>query len=257
MFVKNEIKGYLGLSVRGFRLFIKVAPAFRPGSLHICKIYNYNKTMRQTLILIGVILLLAIGVFFLGTKPAVTPEKEEIKVEAKKWDKPPEMQIDAAKNYSTMIETSKGVMNVELLTKETPKTVNNFVFLAREGFYDGVKFHRIIKDFMVQTGDPKGDGSGGPGYTFEDEKITKDYKRGIVAMANGGPNTNGSQFFIIHNDYDLSKNYTIFGQIDPKDVDSLKTLDAIAETAVSDNGQGEKSKPTEEVTITKVTIGEE
>jgi len=215
--------------------------------------------MKQTTILIGIILFLAIGVFFLGTKPASkTPENEEVMINAKQWENPPEMQVDSSKNYSATIETSKGTIKVELFAKEAPNTVNNFVFLAREGFYDGLKFHRIIKDFMVQTGDPKGDGSGGPGYKFEDEPIKRDYKRGTLAMANAGPDTNGSQFFIITQDNTtLPKNYTIFGTINPNDTDSLKSLDAIAETPVEDNSQGETSKPTEEVPMAKVIIEEE
>lgn len=174
----------------------------------------------------------------------------------KQYDKPPEMTIDQSKTYTAVINTSKGTMKIGLLPVVAPITVNNFVFLTRDKFYDGVVFHRIIKDFMVQTGDPKGDGTGGPGYKFADEKVTLDYKRGTLAMANSGPDTNGSQFFIIHKDYDLPKQYTIFGQIDPKDSESLKTLDAIAETPVAENASGEPSKPNEEVTIKSISIEE-
>src|SRR3989338_4846500 len=129
------------------------------------------------------------------------------------WVEPPMVQIDTNKNYEAVIKTSEGDMVFELFAGETPMTVNNFVFLSRQGFYDGVKFHRIIKDFMIQGGDPKGDGAGGPGYKFNDEPITRDYERGILAMANSGPNTNGSQFFIMHKNYPLPKNYVIFGKI--------------------------------------------
>lgn len=167
-----------------------------------------------------------------------------------KYTSPPKMAIDINKNYQAKLVTVKGEISIDLFVKEVPNTVNNFVFLARDGFYDGTKFHRIVKDFMIQGGDPRGDGSGGPGYTFADEKITRDYKRGIVAMANRGPNTNGSQFFIMHQDYNLPKNYVIFGSV----TQGLDTLDKIAETATVDNGFGEKSKPTEEVRIEKVTI---
>lgn len=222
--------------------------------------------MKQWLILAGVAVLVFLFVFFVGTKPA----PKDLPLEAgegekmdtsnvtpgKQWDTPPEMAIDTAKQYFATIETLKGSIKVDLFAKETPKTVNNFVFLASEKFYDGVKFHRIIKDFMVQTGDPKGDGTGGPGYKFADEPITRDYKKGTLAMANSGPNTNGSQFFIIHKDYPLPKNYTIFGMIDPSDTESLKVLDAIAETPVETGPSGEPSQPTEEVTIKTVTIEE-
>ena len=139
---------------------------------------------------------------------------------------------------------------------DAPQAVNNFVFLAKEGFYDATVFHRVIKGFMIQGGDPKGDGTGGPGYRFADEKITRDYTRGTLAMANAGPNTNGSQFFIMHADYALPKNYVIFGGIDPKDTESLKTLDAIATTQTSFSAMGEQSKPVEKITVETVTIEE-
>lgn len=199
-------------------------------------------------------------IFFVGTKPAPEEEKrqEDTQIQiGKQWEMSPEMTIDTTKQYTATIETSKGTIKAELFAKETPKTVNNFVFLVREKFYDNVKFHRIIKDFMIQTGDPAGDGSGGPGYTFEDEPITREYKRGTLAMANRGPNTNGSQFFIVHKDNStLPKSYTIFGLIDPKDTESLKTLDAIAATPVEQSSSGEESKPKEEVTVKSVMMEE-
>lgn len=205
-------------------------------------------------------ILVFLFVFLVGTKPA--PKSEE----DKKVDKnenvagqtvgSPDMIIDSKKTYSAVIETSKGKIVIALFAKEVPKTVNNFVYLSRKQFYDGVVFHRIIKDFMIQTGDPKGDGTGGPGYQFEDEPITRDYLRGTLAMANSGPNTNGSQFFIIHKDYQLPKNYTIFGKIDESDAESFKTLDSIAETPVETSGRGENSKPTEKVFIKTVAIEE-
>lgn len=170
----------------------------------------------------------------------------------KKYPNPSTLTIDTKKKYSALIKTSKGDVTVELFTNEAPNTVNNFVFLAREGFYDGTTFHRVVKDFMIQGGDPNGDGTGGPGYKFADEKVTRDYKRGIVAMANAGPNTNGSQFFIMHQDYDLPKNYTIFGQV----TTGLDIIDKIAEIPTVEGMGGEKSKPTEKVTIEKVTINE-
>ncbi len=175
-------------------------------------------------------------------------------VNPKTFTSPPPMTIDVNKTYKAKLVTSKGTMIVTLFSKETPITVNNFVFLAKAGFYDQTTFHRIIKGFMIQGGDPKGDGTGGPGYSFADEPITRDYARGTIAMANSGPNTNGSQFFIMHADYSLPKNYVIFGAIDPTDSASMATLDAIANTPVEDNGMGEDSKPLEPVTLTSVTI---
>ena len=116
------------------------------------------------------------------------------------YSSPPEMTIDPSTKYTATIHTDKGDMSLELLPADAPITVNNFVFLAREGFYTGGGFHRVIKDFMVQGGCPKGDGTGGPGYRFQDEKVTRSYTKGTLAMANAGPNTNGSQFFIVHGD---------------------------------------------------------
>ena len=137
------------------------------------------------------------------------------------------------------LHTTKGDIVIEF-DAAAPDTVANFTKLASAGFYDGTKFHRVIKGFMIQGGDPKGDGTGGPGYRFTDEPVTRDYTRGTIAMANAGPNTNGSQFFIIHQDYPLPKNYVIFGSIDPQDQASLTTLDTLANTPVTDNGQGEQ-----------------
>ncbi len=165
------------------------------------------------------------------------------------------MTIDQNKSYTATIHTTMGDMVVQLFAKDAPMTVNNFVFLSKEGFYNNVKFHRIISGFMVQTGDPTGTGAGGPGYRFKDEPVTRDYKRGIVAMANSGPNTNGSQFFIMHADYRLPPNYTIFGQV--TDQAGLSTLDKIASVPVNpDPRTGEKSVPTQDVRITSVDISE-
>jgi len=134
----------------------------------------------------------------------------------KQYDKPPEMKIDPNKTYTATIDTSKGKVVLDLYAKDAPKTVNNFVFLAREGFYDGIAFHRVIPNFMIQGGDPTGTGRGGPGYQFEDEfqNNPHKFKVGTLAMANAGPNTNGSQFFITHVATDwLDGKHTIFGQV--------------------------------------------
>jgi peptidyl-prolyl cis-trans isomerase B (cyclophilin B) len=134
----------------------------------------------------------------------------------KEWASAPEMVIDPAKNYTATIATDKGNMVIELFANKTPKTVNNFVFLAREGFYDGVVFHRVIADFMAQGGDPTGTGMGGPGYRFADEfhPELKHDKPGILSMANAGPGTNGSQFFITHVPTPhLNNKHSVFGQV--------------------------------------------
>lgn len=133
---------------------------------------------------------------------------------AKQWKSAPEMVIDPSKNYSATIHTEKGDVEIELFAADVPNTVNNFVFLAREGFYDGVTFHRVIDGFMAQTGDPTGTGSGGPGYKFADERASNRHQAGTVSMANAGPNTNGSQFFICYAPQPhLDGRHTVFGQV--------------------------------------------
>jgi peptidyl-prolyl cis-trans isomerase B (cyclophilin B) len=132
------------------------------------------------------------------------------------WSTPPAMQIDVKKNYKVAIETNRGTIELELYPQHAPQTVNNFVFLAQQGFYDGVKFHRVIGDFMIQTGDPTGTGRGGPGYKFADECKGNPLKheRCVISMANAGPNTNGSQFFITHvSTPHLNGKHTVFGKV--------------------------------------------
>ena len=158
---------------------------------------------------------------------------------------PPQMAIDPAKAYSATIETTAGTMTAELFAAEAPRTVNNFVFLARDGFYADVIFHRVISGFMIQGGDPTGTGSGGPGYRFADEMVTRKYLRGTLAMANAGPNTNGSQFFVMHKDYPLPPNYVIFGKLTAGE----NVVDAIA-TAKT----GAQDRPVAPVSITGITI---
>jgi peptidyl-prolyl cis-trans isomerase B (cyclophilin B) len=135
---------------------------------------------------------------------------------SKQYASPPQMSIDAAKSFTATFETSRGTVVVDLFPKEAPKTVNNFVFLAREGFYDGTTFHRVIPNFMIQGGDPTASGRGGPGYKFDDE-LKGSYKKhqaGSLSMANAGPNTNGSQFFITHVATDwLDGKHTVFGHV--------------------------------------------
>jgi cyclophilin family peptidyl-prolyl cis-trans isomerase len=173
---------------------------------------------------------------------------------AQKWSKPFDLQIDPAKSYTADLETNKGTISVEFYPEDAPQTVNNFVSLAREGYYDGTPFHRIVKGFVIQGGDPTGTGTGGPGFKFNDEKVVKDYDKGILAMANAGPNTNGSQFFIVLEDLKgkLPKNYTIFGKVTA----GLDVVDAIASVPTKRGASGEASSPTEAVTLNKVTVAE-
>ncbi len=166
--------------------------------------------------------------------------------------KPPNMEIRKSKQYQAVLKTNEGDITIELTASATPVTVNNFVSLAKKNYYNNTVFHRVIKGFMIQGGDPKGDGTGGPGYRFNDEPFDGEYTRGIVAMANAGPNTNGSQFFIMHQDYDLPKNYVIFGKV----VEGLDVVDKIAEAPVQTSGSGEPSKPVNPVKVESVSIVE-
>ena len=135
---------------------------------------------------------------------------------AKQYSAPPPMSIDTNKTYTATFETSRGTIICDLFPQDAPVTVNNFVFLAREGFYNGTKFHRVIEDFMIQGGDPTGSGRGGPGYRFDDElrNNPRRHQVGSLSMVNAGPNTNGSQFFITHvvNSH-LDGKHTVFGQV--------------------------------------------
>lgn len=148
---------------------------------------------------------------------------------AKSYNTAPAMQIDQKKKYEAIFHTERGDIRMTLFADRAPVTVNNFVFLARDGFYDGTTFHRVISDFMVQGGDPQGTGTGGPGYKWADEKsalaIPHD-GQGILSMANAGPNTNGSQFFITHRPTPhLNGKHAVFGKV--ADADSLKVLMSI------------------------------
>ena len=173
-------------------------------------------------------------------------------IDVKQYSSAPEMRIDPSKRYTATLETNKGSIDVEFLPGEAPQTVNNFVCLARDGFYDGTPFHRVVKGFMVQGGDPTGTGTGGPGYRFADEAVQRPYTKGTLAMANAGPNTNGSQFFIMLEDYPLPPNYTIFGQV----VSGQDIVDALGATPTRRGTGGENSTPTEPLRIEKVTVNE-
>lgn len=167
----------------------------------------------------------------------------------KQYDSAPDLSIDPSKSYVATLDTNHGEIVIDLDAGRSPLTVNNFVFLANDGFYDGVVFHRVIENFMIQSGDPTGSGRGGPGYRFRDELDGPGvYSRGTVAMANAGPNTNGSQFFICHTDVGLPHSYTIFGQV-------RSGLDAVDSIAKSDTDHTDR--PSDDVVINKVTIAEE
>jgi len=160
------------------------------------------------------------------------------------------MEFDSTKQYQAILHTSEGDIEITFNKNKTPQTIKNFIDLAQKGFYDGTIFHRVIKGFMIQGGDPKGDGTGGPGYKFDDEEFEGEYTRGTVAMANAGPNTNGSQFFIMHADIDLPKNYTIFGKV----TNGMETVDKIAESKVISNDFGEVSKPLDQIIVENMSI---
>lgn len=186
--------------------------------------------------------------------PYESSEDSKVILTDKNNVKPPTTKLDIIKTYKVKFETTEGDIVIKVNALDTTMASTNFVYLSKIGFYDGTIFHRVIKDFMIQGGDPLGNGTGSPGYTFNDEPFDGEYVRGTVAMANSGPNTNGSQFFIIHKDYtQLPKNYVIFGKV----VEGMDTVDKIAEAPVEDNGNGEISKPVTPVTINKAHVIEE
>ena len=178
-----------------------------------------------------------------GGTPAATPSPTPTAGEILQWPNPPSMTIDHTKQYLATIKTNFGDIVGQLFPEDAPLAVNNFVFLARQGFYDGVKFHRVLKGFVIQGGDSTGTGAGGPGYTFADEEVTRDYVAGTLAMANAGANTNGSQFFITLADLSgqLSKDYTIFGIV----TNGFDVVQKIGDVPVEASPQtGEVSSPT-------------
>ena len=182
------------------------------------------------------------------TFPTSEPEKKQESI--KNQNPPPAMEISKDKTYTATLSTTLGEIVISLNSEKTPITANNFIALARKKFYDNTIFHSVIKDFMIQGGDPKGDGTGGPGYQFMDEPFDGEYTRGTVAMANRGPNTNGSQFFIIHKDTKLPKNYVIFGKV----TKGLDVVDKIAEAPTKTSPNGETSAPVNPVKINSIVI---
>ena len=214
-----------------------------------------NKKIWFFVILLALLLTGICVKILVGKKETPRLSEENISQENKviseeKILQPPKMQIDINKKYQAVLSTIEGEITISLHVKQTPITVNNFIYLARKGFYDKTIFHRIIKGFMIQGGDPQGNGTGGPGYKFNDELFEGEYKRGVVAMANSGPNTNGSQFFIMHQDTPLPKNYVIFGQV----IEGMDVVDKIAEAPVKASPSGENSMPVNPVTIQSIKI---
>ncbi len=183
---------------------------------------------------------------------AISPQAVSSTPPAKNLAKP-SMSIDKTKKYQAILKTSVGDITIDFTASDTPITVNNFVYLAKNNFYNNTIFHRVIKGFMIQGGDPKGDGTGGPGYKFDDEQFSGEYTRGTVAMANAGPNTNGSQFFIMQADnLTMPKNYIIFGHVSA----GMDVIDKIAGAPIVMSSMGELSKPVNPVTVQSVQIVE-
>lgn len=212
--------------------------------------------------IIAVVVVLAAGLLYLGFGGKPSALSPETRMESQK---PPVENISGKErgpeaanqnpipvhSHLVTIETNYGVIKFETYDKDAPKTTDNFVALADKNFYDGLIFHRVIPGFMIQGGDPNGNGTGGPGYQFEDElnpetlSYKEGYKKGVVAMANAGPDTNGSQFFIMLEDYPLPNAYTIFGKV----VGGLTTVNAIGRVAT-----GANDRPLEPVVMKSVTV---
>ena len=201
--------------------------------------------MRNRLVVIALLALAVPLVAF----AAYAAKDGDVSGEKKKYDKPPEMKIDKEKKYTATIETEAGTMVAELYPKIAPQTVNSFVFLAREGFYEGVIFHRVIPGFMIQGGDPTGTGTGGPGYELKAEFNDTKHERGVLSMARSAdPDSAGSQFFVMHASAPhLDGKYTAFGKV----TKGLETIDKIV-NAPADAGD----RPTNPVKIKKITIEE-
>ena len=174
-----------------------------------------NYALKAIAIIVAVVTLTSTSACGNSPQGAVSsPTPANTAMPKKTYSAYPPMVIDQSKQYTAVIETAKGKLTLELFAKDVPKTVNSFVFLARDGFFDGVTFHRVIADFMAQGGDPTGTGMGGPGYKFADEFTSHKNVTGALSMANSGPNTNGSQFFICYAPQPhLDGKHTVFGQL--------------------------------------------
>ena len=184
--------------------------------------------MKKVVYLVVIVLLMSLALISCGEEaPGQAPEASP-----KSWSSPPPMTIDTSKQYTATIETEKGNMVVELFAKDVPKTVNNFVFLAREGFYDGSTFHRVIPGFMAQGGDPTGTGMGNAGYRFDDEFTEHKHEVGTLSMANSGPNTNSAQFFITFApQHGLDNKHSVFGQL----IEGMDVLERLTPRNPSEN----------------------
>jgi cyclophilin family peptidyl-prolyl cis-trans isomerase len=180
------------------------------------------------------------------------PEQVPVKkiINKNNMEQPTENYIEEGKTHKAILKTTEGDVTIVFDAINSPKTANNFIYLAKNSFYDDTIFHRVIKGFMIQGGDPQGTGMGGPGYKFEDEYLGGEYTRGTMAMANSGANTNGSQFFIMHSDYPLPKSYVVFAQVEA----GLEIVDKIADAKVDMGIGGENSSPINPVKIEKVEI---
>jgi cyclophilin family peptidyl-prolyl cis-trans isomerase len=171
------------------------------------------------------------------------------------WNEAPAFTIDTAKTYTAVLDTNHGEITIDLDAGRSPLTVNNFVFLAREGFYDGLGFHRVVAGFVIQGGDPEGTGQGGPGYVFEDELPVDGYPPGTLAMANAGPDTNGSQFFVVTGDASaLPNDYTRFGRV-TRGLGVARRIESFADPAADPADPGSQD-PTETLYLYRVTIAE-
>ena len=212
-----------------------------------------NKQIKTLFILISAFLITGCTNKSIIPEESVDPNQKQISpVLNNQGETMPKMQIDKNKTYQAVLSTSVGDITINLHADKTPIAVNNFISLSKKGFYNQTIFHRTIKGFMIQGGDPKGDGTGGPGYKFNDESFTGEYTRGVVAMANSGPNTNGSQFFIMHQDYDLPKNYIIFGKV----TKGIEVVDKIVQAPVITSTPGENSTPVNPTSIKSIKITE-
>ncbi|TSC92229.1 MAG: peptidyl-prolyl isomerase [Candidatus Berkelbacteria bacterium Licking1014_85] len=190
--------------------------------------------MKNTGWLLGLIVIIFAIIFWPKTSNNTITTTTTSGVEVtglKKYSFPGILPKEKIEGKTAIIATEKGIIRIELFASEAPKTVSNFIYLAQNGFYNGLTFHRVEPGFVIQGGDPKGNGTGDPGYKFEDEKVVRDYDAGIVAMANSGPNTNGSQFFIMFEDNKaLPKQYTIFGKV-------LSGMEVVRAIKISDKMQ--------------------
>jgi cyclophilin family peptidyl-prolyl cis-trans isomerase len=231
---------------------------------------------RRRMILLGAILgvvavLVGLALFTGGDEEAAVADQcwsDSARTGNKSYNAPPEMLLEDGVDYTAVVATSEGDFTMDLLEEDTPETVNNFVCLARDGFYDDIIWHRVEKDQVIQTGDPEGTGQGGPGYEIPDELPQggeNPYTFGAVGMANAGPNTGGSQWFVIVKDPDpqggfepagYPPSYTVFAKVDPEDEASKETLLAISNAEIQGGGGPTGTQPVEQIVIESIEIEE-